>query len=39
MSDLYESSKQGVAEAELDEACWKGYRKEGNKKMFGKRYP
>ena len=32
-------SKQGVAEAELDEACWKGYHKEGNKKMFGKTYP
>ena len=31
--------KQGVAEAELDEACWKGYHKEGNKKMFGKTYP
>jgi hypothetical protein len=24
---------------ELDEACWKGYHKEGNKKMFGKTYP
>ena len=23
----------------LDEACWKGYHKEGNKKMFGKKYP
>jgi len=23
----------------LDEACWKGYHKEGTKKMFGKRYP
>ena len=23
----------------LDEACWKGYHKEGNKKMFGKTYP
>ena len=22
----------------LDEACWKGYHKEGNKKMFGKTY-
>ena len=31
--------KQGVAEEELDEACWKGYHKEGNKKMFGKTYP
>lgn len=25
--------------ANLDEACWKGYHKEGNKKMFGKTYP
>lgn len=23
----------------MDEACWKGYHKEGNKKMFGKTYP
>ena len=23
----------------LDEACWKGYHKEGMKKMFGKQYP
>ena len=23
----------------VDEACWKGYHKEGNKKMFGKTYP
>jgi len=23
----------------LDEACWQGYHKEGNKKMFGKTYP
>ena len=28
-----------IGEAELDEACWKGYHKEGNKKMFGKTYP
>ena len=26
-------------EDELDEACWKGYHKEGDKKMFGKTYP
>jgi hypothetical protein len=31
--------KKGVAEADLDEACWKGYHKEGMKTMFGKRYP
>jgi hypothetical protein len=41
--DYYESwtaedLEQGVAEG-LDEACWKGYHKEGNKKMFGKTYP
>ena len=28
-----------IDEQELDEACWKGYHKEGNKKMFGKTYP
>jgi hypothetical protein len=28
-----------VDHAKLDEACWKGYHKEGNKKMFGKTYP
>lgn len=33
------TKRQGVAEQELDEACWKGYHKEGNKKMFGKTYP
>ena len=31
--------KQNVAEDELDEACWKGYHKEGNKELFGKRVP
>jgi len=29
----------GLAEDELDENCWKGYHKEGNKKMFGKTVP
>jgi hypothetical protein len=28
-----------VAEDQLNEACWKGYHKEGMKTMFGKRYP
>lgn len=28
-----------VKEAQLDEACWKGYRKDGMKTMFGKKYP
>ena len=26
-------------ESQLDEKCWKGYHKEGNKKMFGKTVP
>jgi hypothetical protein len=30
---------KSLSEEELDEACWKGYHKEGNKKMFGKTYP
>lgn len=29
----------GVNESKVDEACWKGYRKEGMKTMFGKKYP
>ena len=33
------NTKKKTDEAELDEACWKGYHKEGNKKMFGKTYP
>jgi hypothetical protein len=32
-------NEQGLAEDDLDEACWKGYHKEGMKTMFGKRYP
>jgi hypothetical protein len=32
-------SEENVEEAELDEACWTGYHKEGMKTMFGKRYP
>jgi len=28
-----------VKEDDLDEACWKGYHKEGNKELFGKRVP
>ena len=31
--------EQGMAEADLAEACWKGYHKDGMKTMFGKRYP
>ena len=33
------SMMRDIDEDELDEACWKGYHKEGNKKMFGKTYP
>lgn len=29
----------GTAATALQEACWKGYHREGNKKMFGKTYP
>jgi hypothetical protein len=35
----YTMNEQGIAEDDLDEACWKGYHKEGMKTMFGKRYP
>lgn len=31
--------EQTMTQENLDEACWKGYHKEGNKKMFGKTYP
>ena len=30
---------QDIINESLDEACWKGYHKEGMKTMFGKRYP
>jgi hypothetical protein len=33
------ATKKKTNEADLNEACWKGYHKEGNKKMFGKTYP
>jgi hypothetical protein len=36
----YERLVWGLDEGQdLDEACWKGYHKEGMKTMFGKRYP
>jgi hypothetical protein len=35
----YDFNVPSIHEDELDEACWKGYHKEGNKKMFGKTYP
>jgi hypothetical protein len=31
--------KRPTTEDQIAEACWKGYHKEGNKKMFGKTYP
>ena len=31
--------KQEIPPEPVNEACWKGYHKEGNKKMFGKTYP
>jgi hypothetical protein len=33
------ADRQSVAEDELDENCWKGYHKEGNKELFGKTVP
>ncbi len=33
------STKKEETEYELDEKCWKGYKKKGMKTMFGKRYP
>jgi hypothetical protein len=32
-------TKGGVSEDTLDENCWKGYHKEGNKELFGKTVP
>ena len=33
------SGRNKYEEVELDEKCWKGYKKKGMKTMFGKRYP
>lgn len=33
------SVKKTDEQTDLDEACWKGYHKEGMKTMFGKKYP
>jgi len=33
------TKSKSVSEQHLDEKCWPGYHKEGNKKMFGKTYP
>ena len=33
------SMKKKTDESQIDEACWKGYHKEGMKTMFGKKYP
>lgn len=34
-----EDSPEFMEENRLDEACWKGYKKDGMKTMFGKKYP
>jgi hypothetical protein len=34
-----QSKKVAKVAANLDEKCWKGYKKKGMKTMFGKRYP
>jgi len=31
--------EESVKETEMTEACWKGYKKDGMKTMFGKKYP
>jgi len=31
--------RTNIEEEQLDEKCWKGYKKQGTKKMFGKTYP
>lgn len=36
---MKKAHKKPKTEDQVDEACWKGYHKEGNKKMFGKTYP
>ena len=39
---ISESKKENIKETKvwsLDEKCWRGYEKKGNKKMFGKTYP
>jgi hypothetical protein len=33
------ATKKKTNEEQMDENCWKGYHKEGNKKMFGKTVP
>jgi hypothetical protein len=34
-----EGSEEFMEENKLNEACWKGYKKDGMKTMFGKKYP
>ena len=36
---MKKAHKKPKTEDQVEEACWKGYHKEGNKKMFGKTYP
>ena len=33
------NGKRDEAEADLDENCWKGYHRDGNKELFGKTVP
>jgi len=35
----FDNDSKNVSEDELDENCWKGYHKEGNKELFGKTVP
>jgi hypothetical protein len=39
MLDKAFAKEKQVKEDDLDEACWKGYHKEGNKELFGKTVP
>jgi len=35
----FANDEKNIAEDDLDENCWKGYHKEGNKELFGKTVP
>jgi hypothetical protein len=35
----FDNDSKNVSEDDLDENCWKGYHKEGNKELFGKTVP
>jgi len=38
-ADYIDTAADYVDSQEIGEACWKGYKKKGMKKMFGKKYP